>query len=190
VNHPLALYAATKRACELMAHSYSHLYRLPTTGLRFFTVYGPWGRPDMALFIFTKKILAGEPIEVFNQGRHTRGFTFVSDIIEGTVKASDAIASPDPAWNPKAPDPGASAAPFRILNIGNSTPVSLEEYIGALEHCLGRKAERVMLPIQPGDVPETSADITKLESLAGYKPTVSVQDGVRQFVRWYMHFYG
>lgn len=189
-DHPLQFYAATKRANELMAHSYSHLYRLATTGLRFFTVYGPWGRPDMALFKFTRNILEGEPISVFNEGNHTRDFTYVDDIVEGVVRASDIVAQPDPLWTSDAPNPATSDAPFRILNIGNSSPVKLVEYIEALEDILGRKAAMEMLPLQPGDVTDTYADIGELERRLGYRPQVSVREGVAKFVEWYLDFYG
>jgi UDP-glucuronate 4-epimerase len=189
-DHPLQFYAATKRANELMAHSYSHLFRLPTTGLRFFTVYGPWGRPDMALFLFTRNILAGRPIQVFNNGDHTRDFTYVDDIVDGIVRASDDIATPDPAWDSDAPDPASSDAPFRIFNIGNSSPVRLGAYIDAIEASLGKSAIREMLPMQPGDVPDTHADISRIASRLGYRPTVSVEEGVRRFVAWYLDFYG
>ncbi len=189
-DHPLQFYAATKRANELMAHAYSHLFRLPTTGLRFFTVYGPWGRPDMALFLFTRSILEGKPIPVFNHGRHTRDFTFVGDIVEGVIRTSDAIAAPDTAWSGAAPDPATSSAPFRIYNIGNSAPVQLTSYIDALERSLGRKAERELLPMQPGDVPDTFADVTDLEAAVGYRPSTSVEDGVARFVAWYRDYYG
>jgi UDP-glucuronate 4-epimerase len=189
VDHPLQFYAATKRANELMAHSYSHLFRLPTTGLRFFTVYGPWGRPDMALFLFTRKILAGEPVDVFNFGRHTRDFTYVDDIVEGVVRASDKPASADPHWNPREPDPATSNAPFRIYNIGNNAPVELSRYIDALEEALGRKAIRNLLPLQPGDVPDTFADVSDLSRDMGFKPSTSVEEGVRRFVDWYKSYY-
>jgi UDP-glucuronate 4-epimerase len=189
VDHPLQFYAATKRANELMAHAYSHLFGLPTTGLRFFTVYGPWGRPDMALFKFTKAILAGEPIPVFNNGNHSRDFTYVDDIVEGIVRASDQIACPDPDWDSDRPDPAGSNAPFRILNIGNGNPVSLRAYIAALETELGKTAVLDLLPLQPGDVPDTHADISRLEQQTGYKPVVSVAEGVARFVRWYREFY-
>jgi len=190
VDHPLQFYAATKRANELMAHSYSHLFRLPTTGLRFFTVYGPWGRPDMALFKFTRNILAGEPIQLFNHGNHIRDFTYVDDIAEGVIRASDAIAAPNPAWDSGRPDPATSDAPFRILNIGNSDPVPLAAYVAAIEDALGRKAEVELLPLQPGDVPNTFADVSELISLTGYRPQTSVRDGVAAFVAWYREFYG
>ena len=188
-DHPLQLYAATKRSNELMAHSYSHLFRLPTTGLRFFTVYGPWGRPDMALFKFTKAILAGEPLDVFNNGKHTRDFTYVEDIAEGVIRASDRIAEPDPTWNPLRPDPATSNAPFRIFNIGNNAPMALMDYIAAIEEATGRKATIRYQPLQAGDVPDTSADVTSLAEVVGYKPTTSVHDGVRRFVEWYRSYY-
>ncbi|MFW1642251.1 NAD-dependent epimerase [Acinetobacter guillouiae] len=189
VNHPVQFYAATKRANELMAHSYSHLFNLPTTGLRFFTVYGPWGRPDMALFKFTKNIIEDQPIPVFNHGNHTRDFTFISDIVEGVIRSSDQIAQPDPNWDSKNPDPSTSYAPFRIFNIGNNNPVKLIEYIHAIEKALGKEAILELLPLQPGDVPDTFADSSALEQMVGYKPSVSVDDGVKQFVDWYRDFY-
>jgi UDP-glucuronate 4-epimerase len=189
VDHPLQFYAATKRANELMAHAYSHLFRLPTTGLRFFTVYGPWGRPDMALFIFTKAILAGEPIRVFNEGNHTRDFTYVEDIVEGVIRASDRIAAPNPDWSSDTPDPATSDAPFRIFNIGNNAPVMLSAYIEAIEAALGRKAIRELLPLQPGDVPDTYADVSELEAAVGYRPATPVSEGVRRFVDWYRDYY-
>ncbi len=189
VNHPLAIYAATKRATELMAHSYSHLYRLPTTGLRFFTVYGPWGRPDMALFLFTKKILAGEPIQVFNHGQHTRDFTFVEDIVEGVVRVSDDIAQPNPDWDPTAPDPATSNAPYRLFNIGNNSPVQLMDYIEAVEEALGKQAIKEYLPLQPGDVPDTYADASRLQAVIGYKPATPVKQGVAAFINWYREYY-
>lgn len=189
VNHPVQFYAATKRANELMAHSYSHLFNLPTTGLRFFTVYGPWGRPDMALFKFTKNIIEDQPIPVFNHGNHTRDFTFISDIVEGVIRSSDQIAQPDPNWDSKNPDPSTSYAPFRIFNIGNNNPVKLIEYIHAIEKALGKEAILELLPLQPGDVPDTFADSSALEKMVGYKPSVSVDDGVKQFVDWYRDFY-
>jgi UDP-glucuronate 4-epimerase len=188
-DHPLQFYAATKRANELMAHSYSHLFRLPTTGLRFFTVYGPWGRPDMALFRFTKAILAGETIQVFNGGKHTRDFTYVDDIVEGVIRASDQFAEPDPAWSSDAPDPATSDAPFRLYNIGNSTPVKLTAYIAAIEEATGRKAVKEMLPLQPGDAPDTFADVSELERAVGYRPSTDVMHGVRAFVDWYRGYY-
>ncbi|MCK8516989.1 NAD-dependent epimerase [Methylonatrum kenyense] len=188
--HPLQFYAATKRANELMAHSYSHLFRLPTTGLRFFTVYGPWGRPDMALFIFTRNILAGEPIPVFNHGNHTRDFTFVDDIVEGVIRTAFDIAEPNPAWSSDAPDPASSSAPWRLFNIGNNTQVPLMHYIEALEKALGRKAEIDFQPLQPGDVPATYADVSELHQATGYQPRTSIDDGVSRFVDWYRDYYG
>lgn len=189
VDHPLQFYAATKRANELMAHSYSHLFRLPTTGLRFFTVYGPFGRPDMALFLFTKNILAGLPIKVFNHGNHVRDFTYVDDVVEGVIRVSDVVATPNAAWNSDIPDPGTSNAPFRIFNVGNSSPVSLGAYIEAIESELGKKAIIDYLPLQPGDVPATSADVSELIGAVDYKPSTSVNKGVAEFVRWYRDFY-
>ena len=190
VDHPLQFYAATKRANELMAHAYSHLFRLPTTGLRFFTVYGPWGRPDMALFLFTRNILAGKPIKVFNFGNHARDFTYVGDIVEGVIRASDAVAAPDPDWNGARPDPATSSAPFRLYNIGNNEPVKLSAYIEALEEVLGRTAEKELLPLQPGDVPDTYADVSELVKAVGYRPATPVKEGVRRFVEWYRGYYG
>jgi UDP-glucuronate 4-epimerase len=190
VDHPVSLYAATKKANELMAHTYSHLYRLPTTGLRFFTVYGPWGRPDMALFLFTRKILAGEPIEVFNHGRHTRDFTYVDDIVEGVIRTLDHVPGPDPDFDPMHPDPASSDAPYRVYNIGNHQPVQLARYIEVLEDCLGRKAEKVLLPLQPGDVPDTCADVADLVRDTGYSPSTPIEEGVRRFVEWYRGFNG
>ena len=189
VDHPLSMYAATKKANELMAHTYSHLYGLPTTGLRFFTVYGPWGRPDMALFLFTRKILAGEPIDVFNHGKHRRDFTYIDDIVEGVIRTLDKVAEPNPDWNGKHPDPGTSNAPYRLYNIGNNQPVELMHYIKVLEDCLGKKAEMNMLPLQPGDVPDTYADVEDLVKEVGYKPATSVEDGVARFVEWYRDYY-
>lgn len=189
VDHPLQFYAATKRANELMAHSYSHLFRLPTTGLRFFTVYGPWGRPDMALFLFTRNILAGNPIQVFNNGNHTRDFTYVGDIVEGVMRASDDIAAPNPAWNSDRPDPASSNAPFRIFNIGNNNPVVLGDYIEALEDALGMKAIKELLPLQPGDVPSTYANVDALMKAVHYKPSTGVREGVGAFVEWYRSYY-
>lgn len=189
VDHPLQFYAATKRANELMAHAYSDLFGLPTTGLRFFTVYGPWGRPDMALFIFTRKIIAGEPIQVFNNGNHTRDFTYVDDIVQGTVRASDALAQPNPDWDATNPDPASSRAPFRIFNIGNNAPVPLSAYIDALETCLGLKAKRVGLPLQAGDVPDTFADVREIEKQLNFRPTTSIYQGVANFVNWYREYY-
>jgi UDP-glucuronate 4-epimerase len=190
VDHPLQFYAATKRANELMAHSYSHLFQLPTTGLRFFTVYGPWGRPDMALFKFTKNIIAGEPIPVFNHGKHSRDFTYVDDIVEGVVRASDQIARSDPTWSSDQPSPATSNAPYRIFNIGNNQPVQLIEYIEAIEAALGKAAIKDMLPLQAGDVPDTFADSTALQAVTGYQPRTPVAHGVKNFVDWYRSFYG
>ena len=189
VDHPIQFYAATKRANELMAHSYSHLFQLPTTGLRFFTVYGPWGRPDMALFKFTKNIIENKSIPVFNHGNHTRDFTFVEDIAEGVIRSSDQIAQPNPHWDSNKSDPSTSNAPFRLFNIGNNNPVKLIEYIHAIEKAVGKEAILDLLPLQPGDVPDTFADSTALEKAVDYKPSVSVNDGVKQFVDWYRDFY-
>ncbi len=189
VDHPLSLYAASKMSNELMAHTYSHLYKLPTTGLRFFTVYGPWGRPDMALFKFTKAILAGEKIPVFNYGKHRRDFTYIDDIVEGVIRVLDCPAMPNPTWNGAQPDPGSSNAPWRIYNIGNNSPVELMDYIAALEKALGRKAEADMLPLQPGDVLDTYADVTDLVEQFDYKPTTPVEQGVANFVAWYQDIF-
>ena len=189
-DHPLSLYAASKRANELMAHNYSALFKLPTTGLRFFTVYGPWGRPDMALFMFTRNILEGKPIDVFNNGNHRRDFTYVEDIAEGVVRAAERIAQPDPGWDSNAPDPASSFAPFRIYNIGNNEPVELMRYIEVIEECLGRKAQKNFLPMQLGDVPDTFADIEDLVQEVGYRPATSVEVGVRKFVEWFCEYYG
>lgn len=189
VDHPLSLYAASKKANELMAHTYSHLYRLPTTGLRFFTVYGPWGRPDMALFLFTKAILEGRPIEVFNHGRMRRDFTYVDDIVEGVVRVTDRVPEPNPEWSGAKPDPGTSSAPYRLYNIGNNNPVELMHMIEVLEGCLGKKAEKNMLPMQPGDVPATYADVDDLVRDVGFKPATSIEEGVRRFVDWYRSYY-
>lgn len=188
-DHPLQFYAATKRANELMAHSYSHLFRLPTTGLRFFTVYGPWGRPDMALFLFTRCILEGRPIKLFNNGDHTRDFTFVEDIAEGVIRASDNAAQPNPAWDSDRPDPATSNAPYRLFNIGNNDPVKLTAYVEALEEALGKTAEREFLPLQPGDVPDTYADVSELVRAVGYKPATPVKEGVARFVEWYRSYH-
>jgi UDP-glucuronate 4-epimerase len=190
VDHPVSLYAATKKANELMAHTYSHLYGLPTTGLRFFTVYGPWGRPDMALFLFTRRILAGEPIQVFNQGHHTRDFTYIDDIVEGVIRVLDRPPGTNPAFDFIDPAPDSSSAPYRVYNIGNHQPVQLARYIEVLEDCLGRKAEKILLPLQPGDVPDTHADVTELARDTGYQPATPVEEGVRRFVEWYRGFYG
>ena len=189
VDHPVSLYAATKKANELMAHTYSHLFNLPTTGLRFFTVYGPWGRPDMALFLFTKNILAGKPIDVFNYGKHKRDFTFVDDIVEGVIRTLDNTATPNPEWNSDAPDPATSSAPYRVYNIGNNKPIDLEHYISTLEGCLNKTAEKNLLPLQAGDVPDTYADISDLVRDVNYKPDTSVEDGIGRFVDWYMDYY-
>jgi UDP-glucuronate 4-epimerase len=189
IDHPISLYAATKKANELMAHTYSHLYRLPTTGLRFFTVYGPWGRPDMALFLFTKAILEGRPIDVFNNGNMVRDFTYIDDIVEGVIRVMDRPAEPNPAFDPAQPDPGTSDAPYRVFNIGNSEPTPLAEYIEALEEALGEKARRNYLPMQPGDVPATSANTDELDAWVGFKPATPVRAGVRRFVEWYREFY-
>jgi UDP-glucuronate 4-epimerase len=185
VGHPLQFYAATKRANELMAHAYAHLFRLPCTGLRFFTVYGPWGRPDMAPMIFASAIAEGRPIRLFSAGRHSRDFTYVDDIAEGVIRAADLVATPDPAWDPARPDPATSSAPFRIYNIGNSAPVELVDFIAALERELGRTAVREPLPPQPGDVPDTFADTRRLEAATGWRPETPVEEGVRRFVAWF-----
>lgn len=189
VDHPVSLYAASKKSNELMAHTYSHLFNLPTTGLRFFTVYGPWGRPDMALFLFTKKILAGEPIDVFNYGNHKRDFTYVYDIVEGVIRVLDKIPESDPNWSGDNPDSATSASPYRLYNIGNNNPVDLMHYIEVLEDCLGKKAEKNMLPLQPGDVPNTYADVSDLIDAVGYKPETSVKEGIARFVEWYKTYY-
>lgn len=189
VDHPLSFYAATKKANELMAHTYAYLYRLPVTGLRFFTVYGPWGRPDMALFLFTRNILAGRPIDVFNYGNHRRDFTYVDDIAGGVVAALDHVAAPDPRWNGDDPDPATSSAPYRLYNIGNNRPVELMRYIEVLEQCLGRKAEKNLLPMQVGDVPDTWADAEDLVRDVGYRPSTPVEEGVAKFVAWYLDYY-
>lgn len=189
VDHPLSLYAASKKSNELMAHTYSHLYGLPTTGLRFFTVYGPWGRPDMALFKFTKAILAGQPIDVFNYGKHRRDFTYIDDIVTGVLRVLDRPAQPNPHWNSEHPDPATSKAPWRIFNIGNHQPVELMDYIAALEKALGRKAEINGLPLQPGDVPDTYADVADLVAQFGYQPATPVPEGVARFVDWYRGYF-
>ena len=188
-EHPLTLYAATKKANEMMAHSYAHLYGIPCTGLRFFTVYGPWGRPDMALFLFTKAILAGEPIKVFNHGKHKRSFTYVDDIVEGVMRTLDQPATPNPAWDGMAADSATSNIPYRIFNIGNEQPVELLRYIEVLEVCLGRKATMQMMPLQAGDVPDTEADVSDLVAAVGYSPRTSVEVGVSRFVSWYRDYY-
>ena len=189
VDHPVSLYAATKKANELMAHTYSHLYRLPTTGLRFFTVYGPWGRPDMALFLFTKAILEGRPIDVFNEGRMQRDFTYIDDIIEGVVRVSDRVAAANPAWTGAQPDPGTSKAPYRLYNIGNNNPVELLHFIDVIAKELGKTAQKRLLPMQPGDVPATFADVDDLKRDVGFQPATPIEDGVRRFVAWYREYY-
>ena len=189
VDHPLSLYATTKKANELMAHTYSHLYKLPTTGLRFFTVYGPWGRPDMAMFLFAKAILTGKPIDVFNHGKMRRDFTYIDDIAEGVVRTSDLVASPNAAWDGAKPDPGTSAAPYRLYNIGNNNPVELLYLIETLEQKLGRTATKNMLPMQMGDVPATYADVEALTQDTGFKPATPIEVGVERFVAWYRDYY-
>jgi UDP-glucuronate 4-epimerase len=189
VDHPVSLYAASKKANELMAHCYAHLYRIPCTGLRFFTVYGPWGRPDMALFLFTKAILEGRPIEVFNHGKMRRDFTYVDDIVEGVVRTLDHTSQPNPAWSSDKPDPGTSSAPARIYNIGNHQPVELLHFIEVLERTLGKKADMTLMPLQPGDVPATYADIEDLDRDVGFKPSTPIEVGVPRFVEWYRSFY-
>ncbi len=189
VDHPVSLYAATKKANELMAHSYAHLYGLSCTGLRFFTVYGPWGRPDMALFKFTKGILEGTPIPVFNEGKMIRDFTYIDDIVEGVVRVIDTPARPNPAWSGQEPDPATSYAPFRVFNIGNNQPVELLHYIEVLEQCLGKKAQMELLPMQPGDVSATMADTAELEQAVGFRPATTVEEGVAKFVAWYQEYY-
>ncbi len=189
VDHPLSLYAASKKSNELMAHTYSNLYGIPTTGLRFFTVYGPWGRPDMALFYFTKSIIRGEPIDVFNYGNHRRDFTYIDDIVEGVVRTLDHVATPNECWNSDHPDPGSSKSPYRIYNIGNSQPVELNHYIEVIEQCVGKQAIKNLLPLQPGDVPDTYADVTALTDDTGYKPNTPVEEGVARFVEWFVDYY-
>jgi len=190
VDHPVSLYAASKKANELMAHTYSHLFGLPTTGLRFFTVYGPWGRPDMALFLFTKKILAGAPIDVFNHGRHTRDFTYIDDIVEGVIRTLDRVPGPDTGFDPLAPTPATSTAPYRVYNIGNHNPVQLSRYIALIEEATGTKAQKNLLPLQPGDVPDTEADVSALMRDTGYAPSTPVEVGIPRFVAWYRDYYG
>ncbi|MGQ0533585.1 MAG: NAD-dependent epimerase [Caulobacteraceae bacterium] len=190
VDHPLSVYAATKKANELLAHSYAHLYRLPVTGLRFFTVYGPWGRPDMMMFLFTKAILAGQPIDVFNHGQMQRDFTYVDDIVESLVRVGDRIPQPNPNWNGNAPDPGTSNAPYQLYNIGNHSPVKLLEVIEVLEHAIGKKAIKNMLPMQPGDVPATFADVDDLARDVDFAPRTPIEVGVKRFVEWYRGYYG
>jgi UDP-glucuronate 4-epimerase len=190
VDHPLSLYAATKKANELTAHAYAHLYGLPVTALRFFTVYGPWGRPDMALFTFTRKILAGEPIDVFNNGHHARDFTYIDDIVEGVLRTADKIAAPNPNWSGATPDPATSTAPYRLYNIGNNNPVALMDFISTIEKALGREAKKVFLPLQPGDVAETFADVDDLVRDVGFKPATPLDEGIARFVSWYRGYYG
>ncbi len=190
VDHPVSLYAATKKANELMAHTYASLYQLPCTGLRFFTVYGPWGRPDMALFLFTKSILEGKPIDVYNEGKMQRDFTYIDDIVEGVVRVAAKIPQPNPRWQSDHPDPASSFAPYKIYNIGNNNPVQLLDFIGSLEKSLGRKAEKCLLPLQPGDVPATYADVDDLMADVGFKPQTPIEEGVRKFVEWYREYYG
>ncbi len=190
VDHPVSLYAATKKANELMAHTYAHLYRIPMTGLRFFTVYGPWGRPDMSPFLFTSRIIKGEPIDVFNFGRHSRDFTYIDDIVEGVVRTLDRIAAPDPEWSSDAPDPGTSSAPYRIYNIGNNQPVELLHFIGCIEKATGRQAIKRMLPMQPGDVADTAADIDALAADVGFRPSTPIEVGVERYVAWFKGYYG
>lgn len=189
VDHPVSLYAATKKSNELMAHTYAHLFNLPTTGLRFFTVYGPWGRPDMALFLFTKAILEGRPIDVFNYGNHRRDFTYIDDIVEGVIRTLDKVAAPNPGWSGDEPDSATSKGPYRLYNIGSNQPVELLRYIEVLEDCLGKKAEKNLLPMQPGDVPDTYADVDDLVEDVGYRPGTPVETGVKNFVAWYRDFY-
>ena len=188
-DHPLTIYAATKKANEVMAHSYAHLFGVPTTGLRFFTVYGPWGRPDMALFKFTRGILAGEAIPVYNEGRMVRDFTYIDDVVEGVVRILDRPAAGDPSWTGDDPDPAGSRAPYRVYNIGNNSPVQLLDYISALERALGKKAKLDLLPMQPGDVPSTMADVSELEAATGFRPTTTIDQGVAKFVAWYLDYY-
>ncbi len=189
VDHPVSLYAATKKSNELMAHTYSHLFKIPTTGLRFFTVYGPWGRPDMALFMFTKNILAGKPIDVFNYGNHRRDFTYIDDIVEGVIRTLDKIPTSNENWSGEHPDPATSKAPYKLYNIGNNQPVELKHYIAVLEECLGKKATQNLLPLQMGDVPDTYADVEALVEDVNYKPQTKIEDGIANFVKWYRNFY-
>jgi UDP-glucuronate 4-epimerase len=190
VDHPVSLYAATKKANELAAHAYAHLYRLPVTALRFFTVYGPWGRPDMALFLFTRKILAGEPIEIFNNGHHARDFTYIDDVVEGVLRTADKIAEPNPNWSGDKPDPGTSSAPYRLYNIGNNNPVALMDFVAAIETAIGREAKKVFLPMQPGDVPTTFANVDDLVRDVGFRPSTPLTEGIARFVAWYRSYYG
>ena len=189
VDHPVSLYAATKKSNELMAHTYSHLFQIPTTGLRFFTVYGPWGRPDMALFMFTKNIIAGKPIDVFNYGNHRRDFTYIDDIVEGVIRTLDKVPSANESWSGDNPDPATSKAPYKLYNIGNNQPVELKHYISVLEDCLGKKATQNLLPLQMGDVPDTYADVEALVEDVDYKPQTKVEDGIANFVKWYKDYY-
>ena len=189
VDHPLSLYAATKKSNELMAHTYSHLYGLPTTGLRFFTVYGPWGRPDMALFLFTEAIVQGRPIEVFNEGRMQRDFTYIDDIVEGVDRTSEKVASPDPEWDSANPNPSTSTAPYRVYNIGNNNPVELSTFIKTIEQAIGMQARKKLMPMQAGDVPATFADIQALETAVGFRPSTSIKVGIQKFVQWYRDYY-
>lgn len=189
VDHPLSLYAATKKANELMAHSYAHLYRLPLTGLRFFTVYGPWGRPDMAVYKFTASLFKGAPIDVYNQGHHARDFTYIDDVVTGVVRTLDHIATPDPGWSGRAPDPATSSAPYRLYNIGNASPTDLSELIACLEKETGRRAVKRLLPIQPGDVPATAADVSALEAAVGFRPSTPIEVGIGRFVAWYLAYH-
>ena len=190
VDHPVSLYAATKKANELAAHAYAHLYRLPITALRFFTVYGPWGRPDMAYFSFTKKILAGEPIDVFSGGDHARDFTYIDDIVEGVIRTANKVAEANPNWNSDAPDPATSNAPYRVYNIGNNNPVALMDFIAAIETATGREAKKIFLPPQPGDVAKTFADVDDLARDVGFKPSTPIGEGISRFVAWYRSYYG
>lgn len=190
VDHPISLYAASKKSNELMAHAYSHLYKIPTTGLRFFTVYGPWGRPDMALFLFTKAIVEGEPIKVFNHGKMLRDFTYIDDIIEGVVRVIDRVPQPNPNWNGDAPDPASSMAPYALYNIGNNNPVELNDFIGAIEKALGMQAKRELLPMQMGDVPATYADVDDLVNDVGFKPETPIEEGIQKFIDWYLEYFG
>ena len=189
VDHPLSLYGATKKANELMAHTYAHLYRIPVTGLRFFTVYGPWGRPDMSPFIFTGKIIRGEPIDVFNQGRHARDFTYIDDIVQGVVRANDKVATTNPEWSGDRPDPATSSAPYRLYNIGNHAPIQLMDYVACIEKAVGRAAVVNMLPMQPGDVPATFADVEDLKADVGFEPKTPIEEGIRRFIAWYREYY-
>lgn len=189
VDHPVSLYAASKKANELMAHTYSHIFNLATTGLRFFTVYGPWGRPDMALFLFTKSILEGKPIDVFNYGNHRRDFTYIDDIVEGVIRTLDNVATPNEDWNGMSPDSATSKAPYRLYNIGSNNPVELLRYIEIIEECLGKKAQKNMLPLQPGDVPDTYANVDALVQDVGYSPSTTVEEGIAKFVEWYRDYY-